>query len=74
MVYNGAKVHILWRVFLLEWIGMTVGLIAIYTHAILMRLIALIALNSFVLCAFKINEYLFFHSIVVIDLFLSFSF
>lgn len=59
---------------MLAWIGMTVGLIAISTHDMLLRLVDLIALNPLVLCAFKVKENSFFHSIVIIVLFLPFPF
>lgn len=52
---------------------MTVGLIAFSIHNMMLRLVALIALNPLVLCAFKVKENPFFHSFVLIVLFLSFS-
>lgn len=53
---------------------MTVRLVAISTYDSLARLVAFIALNHLVLCAFKVKEDLFLHIIVLVDPFLSFSF
>lgn len=53
---------------------MTVRFVAISTYDSLARLVAFIALNHLVLCAFKVNEDPFLHIIVLVDPFLSFSF
>lgn len=53
---------------------MTVRLVAISTYDSLARLVAFIALNHLVLCAFKVKEDPFLHIIVLVDPFLSFSF
>lgn len=53
---------------------MTVRLVAISTYDSLARLVAFIALNLLVLCAFKVKEDPFLHTIVLVDPFVSFSF
>lgn len=48
---------------------MTVVLVAISTYNMILRFVALVAINHFVVCAFKVKEDPFVHSIVLSDLF-----